>query len=499
MAALEPDRHRGRRPALGHIGWRTYGPGDVETIAQRVDPDLAEGWVEDSVGHGRSFRFRAPMGHLNEVFWETELYEAPPELQTDMRLRPQRYTGRGAAARYIDHVTINAPQLKDEIAWYRQTLGHRHTGSITPEPGVPMFTTLTCNAIRSTHDLALVPDAPHARGRVNHLAFRVDQKLDLERAADVFLANDTPIEFGPGIHGMDEIMYLYVREPGGLRIEVNSGGWINCDARLGRAGAPPARGPDDVLPQRADARLDDGVVPAAGSGPGALHRDRAVRRVMRALIVGGGIGGLCSAVALRRAGLDVDVVEINPDWDVYGVGIIQPGNALRALGALGLAGACLQQGYGFPGHAFHDRDGNPLGSPTDFPLPPGAPGPAMNGITRPRLHKILQDAALDSGAQVRTGLTVARLPEQGEVEFSDGTAGDYDLVIGADGINSLVRSLVFGSEVKPEYIGQVCWRYNVPRRPEVDPPADVRRLAREGGLRAAQRRAHVPADDREAA
>ena len=78
----------GPAPALGHIGWRTYGPGDVETIAQRIDPDLAEGWVEDSVGHGRSFRFRAPMGHLNEVFWETELYEAPPELQTDMRARP---------------------------------------------------------------------------------------------------------------------------------------------------------------------------------------------------------------------------------------------------------------------------------------------------------------------------------------------------------------------------------------------------------------------------
>ena len=61
---------------------------------------------------------------------------------------------------------------------------------------------------------------------MNHLAFRVDQKLDVERAADVFLANDTPIEFGPGIHGMDEIIYLYVREPGGLRIEINSGGWI---------------------------------------------------------------------------------------------------------------------------------------------------------------------------------------------------------------------------------------------------------------------------------
>jgi len=142
-------------------------------------------------------------------------------------LRPKRYTGRGAAARYIDHVTINAPQLKDEIAWYKAHLGHRHTGSITPEPGVPMFSTLTSTAIRSTHDLALVPDAPFARGRLNHVAYRVDQKLDIERAADIFLANDTPIEFGPGIHGMDEIQYLYVREPGGVRIELNAGGWQN--------------------------------------------------------------------------------------------------------------------------------------------------------------------------------------------------------------------------------------------------------------------------------
>ena len=41
------------------------------------------------------------------------------------------------------------------------------------------------------------------------------------------MANDTPIEFGPGIHGIDEITYLYVREPGGSRIEINAGGWQN--------------------------------------------------------------------------------------------------------------------------------------------------------------------------------------------------------------------------------------------------------------------------------
>jgi catechol 2,3-dioxygenase len=219
----------GPEPTLAHVGWRTYGPDDVEAIAARVEPAAAEGlgWIDAAVGHGRAFRFRAPMGHVHEVFWETDLYEAPPELQTDMRLRPQKYTGRGAAARYIDHVTINAPELADEIAWYKATLGVRHTGSIMPEPGHPQFATLTCNAIRSTHDMALVPDAPFGRGRLNHVAYRVDQKLDVERAADVFLANDTPIEFGPGIHGMDEIQYLYVREPGGIRIEINLGGWQN--------------------------------------------------------------------------------------------------------------------------------------------------------------------------------------------------------------------------------------------------------------------------------
>jgi 2-polyprenyl-6-methoxyphenol hydroxylase-like FAD-dependent oxidoreductase len=193
--------------------------------------------------------------------------------------------------------------------------------------------------------------------------------------------------------------------------------------------------------------------------------------IKRVLIVGGGIGGLCAALALRRRDVAVDIVEVNPDWDVYGVGIIQPGNALRALGELGLAGECVKQGFPMPGHQFHDKDGNPFGPPTDFPLPPGAPGPAMNGITRTRLHKILQQAVLGAGVDVRTGTTISSLLQSADkvdVEFSDATSGCYDLVLGADGINSLVRSMVFGPDLRAEYIGQVCWRYNVPRRPDID-------------------------------
>ena len=89
----------GPEPALGHIAWRTYGPDDPETIARRLEgTGEAIGWVESSVGHGRAYRYHAPVGrHVHEVFWETELYHAPPEkAEPDFQNRPQRFSARGA-------------------------------------------------------------------------------------------------------------------------------------------------------------------------------------------------------------------------------------------------------------------------------------------------------------------------------------------------------------------------------------------------------------------
>jgi 2-polyprenyl-6-methoxyphenol hydroxylase-like FAD-dependent oxidoreductase len=187
--------------------------------------------------------------------------------------------------------------------------------------------------------------------------------------------------------------------------------------------------------------------------------------VRRVLVVGGGIGGLCTTIALRRAGFDVDVVEKNPAWDVYGVGIIQPGNALRALHALGLADDAVAQGYPMVGDKTWLADGETLLNDSDWPplvdgLPPG------NGITRTRLHHILQTHTLDSGADVRTGVTFTSLADHDDgidVEFTDGDKRGYDLVVGADGLYSQVRETVFDQELKAKYTGQVCWRYNLPR------------------------------------
>ena len=66
------------------------------------------------------------------------------------------------------------------------------------------------------------------------------------------------------------------------------------------------------------------------------------------LVVGGGIGGLSAAIALRQAAYGVTVVELHSDVhsSVYGVGIIQPANALRALDVIGCAQACIDAGQG---------------------------------------------------------------------------------------------------------------------------------------------------------
>ena len=186
---------------------------------------------------------------------------------------------------------------------------------------------------------------------------------------------------------------------------------------------------------------------------------------MRVLVVGGGMAGLSATLSLRSAGIDVDVIERDPAWGVYGVGIIQPANALRALDVLGLAQACVEAGQPIRGDRTFLADGTTQIAAHDWQtlvegLPPG------NGITRPKLHEILKAATARSGAHVRTGITAPEIEDVGgqvAVGFSDGSEGTYDLVVGADGLYSQTRELLFGSELKPTFTGQVCWRYNLPR------------------------------------
>lgn len=193
-------------------------------------------------------------------------------------------------------------------------------------------------------------------------------------------------------------------------------------------------------------------------------------RIEKVLIVGGGIGGLSAALALAQRGLHAQVVEIQHAWNVYGVGIIQPSNALRALDKIGLARACCEAGAGIPGWRICTADGTQLAEvPNRNVAGPGFP--PVNGISRPALHRILTSAISAAGVPVRMGTTAARIEQLDQrvgVTFTDGSTGEYDLVIGADGAHSTLRTLLFDPGLQPRPTGESVWRYNLPRPVEID-------------------------------
>jgi 2-polyprenyl-6-methoxyphenol hydroxylase-like FAD-dependent oxidoreductase len=183
--------------------------------------------------------------------------------------------------------------------------------------------------------------------------------------------------------------------------------------------------------------------------------------VDRVLVVGGGLSGTAAALSLRRAGIDVDVLERETVWRATGTGITLMGPALRALERLGVLEQCLREGGGTSEMSLFDVDGNLLEQlHLDGLLGPDYP--AVGGMMRPALHRILAGAAVDAGVAVRTGVSVASLqqrPDGVDVVLTDGTSGTYDLVLGADGLRSQIRELVFGADApQPQALGQMVWR-----------------------------------------
>lgn len=203
--------------------------------------------------------------------------------------------------------------------------------------------------------------------------------------------------------------------------------------------------------------------------PGTLEliNTQPMSAAKKILIVGGGIGGLSAGIALRRAGLAAEIVELQQEFNLYGVGIIQQANALRALDALGVADETMRRGAPYGKVKMCAPHGFQFG---ETGTPPIGRFPSHNGISRKILHEVLYEAALANGVIFRMGVTVQKLenhPEQVQVTFTDGSQEVYDLIIGADGVNSKVRSLVFG-HFTPHYINSSVWRYAFPRPAELE-------------------------------
>jgi 2-polyprenyl-6-methoxyphenol hydroxylase-like FAD-dependent oxidoreductase len=197
-----------------------------------------------------------------------------------------------------------------------------------------------------------------------------------------------------------------------------------------------------------------------------------VPAVNSVLVVGAGLAGSATAIRLAEAGVAVDLVEIKPETTALGSGITLQGNALRELRTLGVWEQVQASGYAFDvtGIRAPDPAGTVVAEIPDAKT--GGPDlPAAMGMSRPELARILVDRALEVGVKVRFGTTHTELRQDAEgvdVAFADGSAGRYDVVVGADGVRSWTRRAL-GIDLETRSVGMGIWRVFGPR------PASVTR------------------------
>lgn len=176
----------------------------------------------------------------------------------------------------------------------------------------------------------------------------------------------------------------------------------------------------------------------------------------KALIIGAGIGGLTTAVALQKAGFAVDVYERAPQLNAVGAGISLWPNAIKALDQLGIGSHIRTMGMTEGSGGIHNAKGQTLFS-TDVHVAEARFGAPTIVIHRANLSQIVQDAytgGLHLGKQFvgyvedATGVTA---------RFTDGTTANGDLLICADGIHSVLRQQWFPTS-HPLYAGYTAWR-----------------------------------------
>jgi len=213
---------------LGHMALRAWSPEALERRVTAIEATgLGEGWIDGDLGHGPAYRFRDPDDHVMELYFETEKYDPPGHLKPSLKNQPQRYVGRGASVKRLDHVNLLAADVRPTREFCQDVLGYRLYERIELDDGTEAGAWMSLSIM--AHELIYVADAHGASGRLHHLAFWVDTREECLRAADLFLENGVEIEAAPSKHAIAQGFFLYGFEPGGNRIEVTTGGYLVYD------------------------------------------------------------------------------------------------------------------------------------------------------------------------------------------------------------------------------------------------------------------------------
>ncbi|HJQ90815.1 MAG TPA: VOC family protein [Acidimicrobiia bacterium] len=211
---------------IGRVGVRAF---DDEALHRRVAQieasGLGRGWVEGQSGRGATYAFADPDGHDWEIYFEAERYTPPEGAVPALKNQAQRRPSHGVGVRRLDHVNFLAADVEGTRDFVVPVLGALPTEQIQLDSGAIAAIWMTFS--NKGYDVVYTNDWTGTPGRLHHVAFAVDQREDILRAADTFLEHGVFIETGPHKHAIQQTFFLYVWEPGGNRIEI-----VNAGARL---------------------------------------------------------------------------------------------------------------------------------------------------------------------------------------------------------------------------------------------------------------------------
>jgi FAD-dependent urate hydroxylase len=182
-----------------------------------------------------------------------------------------------------------------------------------------------------------------------------------------------------------------------------------------------------------------------------------VTHTRTALVIGGGIAGPVAAMALQKAGIDATVYEAQPGSAAgMGVFLTVASNGIDALRTIGAAGPALAAGFPTPGITLRSTTGKNLGAArTGLSLPDGT---TSHTLKRADFHQAIHDEATSRGIVVEHGKRLVDVEQAGDgvrAVFADGSDATGEVLIGADGVHSVVRRLIDPNPPAPAYVGLV--------------------------------------------
>ncbi len=179
---------------------------------------------------------------------------------------------------------------------------------------------------------------------------------------------------------------------------------------------------------------------------------------MKIAIIGGGIGGLTTAIALKQSGIDFEIFEAAPELKPVGAGIVMASNAMQVFQRLGIEKKIMDAGLEIVEACVVDQSFKMISDLAVKEKIAPRYGIGSYALQRGRFQQALL-TEIDSN-KIHLNKRISSLIQHAgnvELKFNDGSTAEADLVIGADGIKSVVRKNLFG-EMPLRYSGQTCWR-----------------------------------------